>query len=45
MDVHASLGGGVVAGDVPGDIGWRRLGALFEGDGALDVRVTSKDSN
>ena len=45
MDVHASLGIGVVAGDVPADVGWRGLGGLFESDSALDVRVTSEDSN
>jgi len=45
VDVHASFSVGIVARDVPGDVGWRRLGALLEGDGALDVRVTSEDSN
>lgn len=37
MDVHSSLGVGVVASDIPGDGGWCGFGGLFEGDGALDV--------
>ena len=45
VDVHASLGVGIVATDVPCYISWGRLGGLFEGDGALDVRVTSQNSN
>ena len=45
VDVHSSLGIGIVASDVEGDGGWARLGGLFEGDGTLDVGVTSQDSN
>lgn len=45
VDVHAALGVGVVAGDVPGDLGVGGLGGLLEGDGALDVGVTTDDSD
>lgn len=45
VDVEAALGIGVLASDVPGDDGGRRLGGLLEGDGALDVGVTAEDSN
>ena len=45
VDVHATLGVGVVAGDVPGDLGLGALGSLVEGDGALDVGVTTDDSD
>ena len=45
VDVHATLGVGVVAGDVPGDLGLGGLGGLLEGDGALDVGVTTDDSD
>jgi hypothetical protein len=42
VDVHAAL---VVARDVPGDLGVGGLGGLLEGDGALDVGVTTDDSD
>ena len=45
MDVHASLSIGVVAGDVVGDGGGRRLGALLERDSAGDFRVSSEDGD
>lgn len=45
MNVHASLGIGIVAGDVVGDGGGCAFGGLLECDGALDVGVTSKNSN
>lgn len=45
VDVHASVGVGIVAGDVVADGGWRGLGGLFEGDGTLDVGVTPEYSN
>jgi len=45
VDVHATLGVGVVAGDVPGDLGLGGLGGLLEGDGALDVGVTTDNSD
>jgi hypothetical protein len=45
VDVHAALGVGVVAGDVPGDLGVGGLGGLLEGDGALDVGVTTDNSD
>jgi len=45
VDVHATLGVGVVAGHVPGDLGVGRLGGLLEGDGALDVGVTTDDGD
>ena len=43
VDVHATLGVGVMAADVPRDGGGRTLGVLLEGDGALDVGVTTND--
>ena len=45
VDVHATLGVGIVAGDVPGDLGLGALRGLLEGDGALDVGVTTDNSN
>lgn len=45
VDVHATLSVGVVAGDVPCDGGLRRLRGLLEGNGTLDVRVSTKDGN
>lgn len=45
VDVHATLGVGVVAADVPGDLGLGGLGGLVEGDGALDVGVTTDNSD
>ena len=45
VDVHAALGVGIVAGDVPGDLGLGGLRGLLEGDGALDVGVTTDDSD
>jgi hypothetical protein len=45
VDVHSALGVGIVAGDVPGDLGLGGLGGLLEGDGALDVGVTTDNSD
>jgi hypothetical protein len=45
VDVHATLGVSVVAGDVPANGGEGVLRLLLKGDGALDVRVTTNDSN
>lgn len=45
VDVHATLGVGIVARDVPGDGGLGALGGLVEGDGALDVGVTTENSD
>ena len=45
VDVHATLSVGVIAGDVPGDLGLGGLGGLLEGDGALDVGVTTDNSD
>ena len=45
VDVHAALSVGIVAGDVPGDLGLGGLGGLLEGDGALDVGVTTDNSD
>lgn len=45
VDVHAALGVGVVAGDVVGDGGRGTLRGLLEGDGALDVGVTTENGN
>lgn len=45
VDVEASLGVGVVAGDVPGDGGGRRLGRLLKHNGAGDLGVSTEDSD
>lgn len=45
VDVEATLGVGVVAGNVPGDGGGRGLALLLEGDGAGDLGVTTENSN
>ena len=45
VDVHAALGVGIVASDVPGDLGLGGLRGLLEGDGALDVGVTTDNSD
>jgi hypothetical protein len=45
VDVHATLSVGVVAGHVPGHGGVGALGGLLEGDGALDVGVTTDNGN
>lgn len=43
VDVHAALGGGVVAGDVVGDGRGGRFGRLLEGDGSADFGVSAED--
>lgn len=43
VDVHAALGGGVVAGEVVGDGRWGRFGRLLEGDGPADFGVPAED--
>jgi hypothetical protein len=45
VDVHAALGVGIVAGDVPGNGGGSRLGRLLESHGAGDLGVTPDDSD
>lgn len=45
VDVHAALGVGVVAGDVPADGCVGGFGRLLEGDGALDDGVTPENGN
>lgn len=45
VDVHATLGIGVVAGDIPSDFGGGRLRLLLEGDGTADLGVTTDDGN
>jgi len=45
VDVEATLGVGVVASDVVGDGGGRRLGLLLEDNGTRDLGVTTEDSN
>lgn len=45
VDVHATLSIGVIAGDVPGDGGWGRLGLLLESDGSGDLGVPTNGCN
>ena len=45
VDVHAALGRGVVACNVPGDCGRGGLGRLLKGDGAADLGVAAEDCN
>lgn len=45
VDVEATLGVGVVAGDVVGDGGRGTLRVLLEDDGAGDLCVSSEDSD
>lgn len=45
VDVERTLSVGVVAGDVPGDGGGGVLGGLLEGDGTVDLGVTTEDSD
>lgn len=45
MDMHASLGVGVVARDVVHDLGRARLGLLLERHGALDFGVSAQDGD
>lgn len=45
VDVHATLGIGIMASDVPGDGSGTVLGLLLEDNGAGDLGVTTDDSN
>lgn len=45
VDVHSTLGVGIVAADVVGDGGWGRLRGLLKGHGAFDLRVSSDDGD
>ena len=45
VDVHATLRVGVVAGHIPGDGCLGALGGLLEGDGALDVGVSTENGD
>ncbi len=45
VDVHASLGIGVIAGDVVGDGGWGGFIGLLEGYLTCDLGVSSEDSD
>jgi hypothetical protein len=45
VNVHATLGVRVMAGDVPADSGRGGLRLLLEGDGTLDIGVTTDDGN
>ena len=45
VNVESTLSVGVVAGDVPSDLGRGRLGLLFEDDGAGDLGVATDDAN
>ena len=43
--MHATLGAGIVAGHIPRDRGLGALGLLLEGDGALDVGVSTENGD
>jgi len=45
VDMHATLGTGIVVLDVPSDSGGRGLGGLLEGHLAGDLGVSSEDGN
>ena len=45
VNVHATLGVGIVAGDVPRDGGLGTLGGLLESDGTGDLGVSTKGGN
>jgi hypothetical protein len=45
VDVHATLGVGIVASDIPCNGSWGGLGSLLEGNGSGDLGVTSDGSN
>jgi hypothetical protein len=45
VDVHAALSVGIVAGDVPCDLSVGGLVLLLEGDGALDVGVSTENGD
>lgn len=45
VNVHATLGVGIVAGNIPCDGGSGGLGGLLEGNSTGDLRVTSDDSD
>ncbi len=45
VDVHPTLGIGIVAGDVPADLGRSRLGVLLEHNGARDLGVTANNAD
>lgn len=45
VDVHATLGVGVVASNVPRDSGRSGLGCLLEGDSSGDLGVTTDDAD
>lgn len=45
VDVEGTVSVGIVAADVPGDVGGGALVGLFEGDGAGDLGVTTEDGN
>lgn len=43
MNVHTTLGIGIVASDIVGDLGWATLGVLLEGHLTLDIAVTTEN--
>ena len=45
VDVHATLGVGVIPMDLVGDCGGGGLVRLVEGDGSADFGVTAEDCN
>lgn len=44
VDVHATLGIGVVASDIPANSGGLRLGGLLKGDSASNLGVTTNNT-
>ncbi len=43
VDVHATLGIGIVTTDVEGNGSWGRLVGLFESDDSANFGITTKD--
>ena len=45
VNVHSTLSIGIIARDVPCYGGWAGFGGLLEGDGSLDVGITTENGN
>ena len=43
VNVHTTLGIGVVTSDIVGDLSWSALGVLLEGHLTLDIAVTTEN--